>query len=308
MKKLLFTHGIDIDGYGCAVLAKLAWGDSVDIVYADNFDLDDKFVKIWGKTGFAEYNEIFVTDHCLCMALCNMVEKKSNIKKKIKIFDHHSSRIGNQDKFSWVSIISERDGKKESGTSLFYDYLCEKGLLESSDKLETWVELTRLYDTWEWKKLDNQKANDLNTLALSVGREEYIRRLYQDHVLNESFEFNAQECQIIEKYKIDFQKQIKRYVEQIRVVEIDGARAGLVEILDVFKNDIGGEIKKNGNENNIAFLIMPVKDRNTVSLRVVDDNFDVSKVAEKFGGGGHKGAASFPLSNLPKDLISKEKI
>ena len=308
MKKLLFTHGIDIDGYGCAVLAKLAWGDSVDIVYADNFDLDDKFVKIWGKTGFAEYNEIFVTDHCLGMALCNMVEKKSNIKKKIKIFDHHSSRIGNQDKFSWVSIISERDGKKESGTSLFYDYLCEKGLLESSDKLETWVELTRLYDTWEWKKFDHQKANDLNTLALSVGREEYIRRLYQDHVLNENFDFNAQESQIIEKYKIDFQKQIKRYVQQIRVVEIDGARAGFVEILDVFKNDIGGEIKKNGNENNIAFLIMPVKDRNTVSLRVVDDNFDVSKVAEKFGGGGHKGAASFPLSSLPKDLIFKEKI
>ncbi len=308
MKKLLFTHGIDIDGYGCAVLAKLAWGDSVDIVYADNFDLDDKFVKIWGKTGFAEYNEVFVTDHCLSMALCNMVDKKSNIKKKIKIFDHHSSRIGNQDKFSWVSIISERDGKKESGTSLFYDYLCEKGLLESSDKLETWVELTRLYDTWEWKKVDNQKANDLNTLALSVGREEYIRRLYQDHVLNENFDFNAQECQIIEKYKIDFQKQIKRYVQQIRVVEIDGARAGFVEILDVFKNDIGGEIKKNGNENNIAFLIMPVKDRNTVSLRVVDDNFDVSKVAEKFGGGGHKGAASFPLSSLPIDLISKEKI
>jgi len=308
LKKLLFTHGIDIDGYGCAVLAKLAWGDSVDIVYADNFDLDDKFVKIWGKTGFAEYNEVFVTDHCLSMALCNMVDKKSNIKKKIKIFDHHSSRIGNQDKFSWVSIISERDGKKESGTSLFYDYLCEKGLLESSDKLETWVELTRLYDTWEWKKVDNQKANDLNTLALSVGREEYIRRLYQDHVLNENFDFNAQECQIIEKYKIDFQKQIKRYVQQIRVVEIDGARAGFVEILDVFKNDIGGEIKKNGNENNIAFLIMPVKDRNTVSLRVVDDNFDVSKVAEKFGGGGHKGAASFPLSSLPIDLISKEKI
>ncbi len=49
MKKIIFTHGIDIDGYGCAVLAQTVWGGEIDIVYADNFDLDDKFVKVWGE-------------------------------------------------------------------------------------------------------------------------------------------------------------------------------------------------------------------------------------------------------------------
>ena len=47
-------------------------------------------------------------------------------------------------------------------------------------------------------------------------------------------------------------------------------------------------------------MLMPVKARGTVSLRAVKPDFDVSTVASKFGGGGHKGAASFPIQNMPK--------
>lgn len=307
MKKLIFTHGIDIDGYGCAVLAKLVWGDDVDIVYADNFDLDEKFIRLWGKSQFKDYDEIFVTDHCLGMPVCSMVDKTPKIKSKIKIFDHHASRIGNQDKFSWVNIISERGGRKESGTSLFCQYLCGRGLLKSSLESETWVELTRLYDTWEWQKFGVQIANDLNTLALAVGREEYIRRIFQDHTPYEKFAFNEEEKSIIEIFNRNFQRKLDDYIEQIRVVEIDGNKAGYVEILDLYKNDISGAVKKAGNPYGISFLMMPIKDRETVSLRCVDEQFDVSQVASKFGGGGHKGAASFPLKNLPKDLSAKEK-
>lgn len=259
-----------------------------------------------GKTGFLDYDQIFVTDHCLGVPLCNMVDKEPTLRKKIKIFDHHSSRIGNYDKFPWVNIISERHGRKESGTSLFYQYLCEQGLLKESLDDQTWVELTRLYDTWEWTNVGNQKADNLNTLALAVGREEYITRLLGNHSPFEKFVFDEEENVLIEKYKVAFDEQVKKYAQQIRVVDVDGAKAGIVEISDVYKNDIARVIRTSGNEKGIAFLMMPVLDRNTVSLRAVDDSFDVSKVAERFGGGGHKGAASFPMCNLPKECISKE--
>ena len=44
MKRLLFTHGADIDGMGNAILAKLAF-ESIDIIYARNVsDLETKFL------------------------------------------------------------------------------------------------------------------------------------------------------------------------------------------------------------------------------------------------------------------------
>lgn len=114
-KILLFTHGIDIDGYGCAILAKLAFGDDVEIVYADNFDLDDKFiVRVW-QNGYAAKNvkQIFVTDHCPSMAMCAIIDK-SNIKDMLKVIDHHKSRFGNQDKFDFAQLLMKKMAKKNA--------------------------------------------------------------------------------------------------------------------------------------------------------------------------------------------------
>ena len=53
---------------------------------------------------------------------------------------------------------------------------------------------------------------------------------------------------------------------------------------------------------------MPVPERGTVSLRNINPDFDVSSVAKKNGGGGHKGAASFPLNNLNIDIpLARER-
>ncbi len=262
MKKIIFTHGIDIDGYGCAVLAKLVWGENIDIVYADNFDLDDKFETVWDKTGgFAQYDEIFVTDHCFGMTECIKVEMNEEIRKRIKIFDHHSSRVGNQDRFSWVNIVPEKDGRKESGTSLFYQHLAERGLVDEKVDADSWIELTRLYDTWEWTRLGVSRANDLNTLSLAVGRENYIERLLKNHNPSERFEFTNEEKEIIQKYNENFQKQVKNYVNNIQVIEIDGVKAGYVEIMDVYKNDIASTVRELEIGKQISYMLMPVRDR-----------------------------------------------
>ena len=42
------------------------------------------------------------------------------------------------------------------------------------------------------------------------------------------------------------------------------------------------------------------------SIYSVKEDFDCSKFAEKFGGGGHKGAAGFSLDKLPLWLRGKK--
>jgi len=305
-KILLFTHGIDIDGYGCAILAKLAWQENVDIVFADNFDLDDKFILETGKSGFKNYTKIFVTDHCFGIPLCNMIAKNPNLCKKIKIFDHHASRIGKQDQFNWIKIVDGKPNKKECGTSLFYKFLIKKALITPSQTLDEFVELTRLYDTWQWTKSHNQSANMLNTIAMAIGRDEYIELMLAKFAFNEEI-FSYRETKIISDYQKEFNKKLNEYINKIEIIQFGKAKAGFVEIKDLFKNDIAKKVREIPIGKELDFMLMPLQDRPSVSLRNVKPNFDVSQIANQYGGGGHKGAASFPKENMPK-IINNIKV
>ena len=71
----------------------------------------------------------------------------------------------------------EKDGKKVSGTSLFYEYLISHGYLKQTDVLDQLVEWTRQYDIWEWKKHDNYDARKLHILFETSDFEQYFRRI-----------------------------------------------------------------------------------------------------------------------------------
>lgn len=302
-KILLFTHGIDIDGYGCAILAKLVWGDKVDVIFADNYDLDDKFVHTWGETQFKDYSQIYVTDHCPTYALCNMIDRTPSLREKIKVLDHHDTRIGKQDKFDWVQIIDKNpNGMKECGTSLFYKYLVENDLLKETKALDEFVDLTRLFDTWTWK--DSEKKDDakmLDSFASVLNKEKYIEYMIDKVKNNSTFKFNNYEKAYLKNYMtVELPKKIDEYISKIQVVNFEGKKAGYVEVLDKFKNYIGERLKTLPLGEKLDFMLMPIQDRTTVSLRSIKEDCDVGAIASKFGGGGHKGAASIPKWNFMK--------
>ena len=62
---------------------------------------------------------------------------------------------------------------------LFYEYLYKNDLIERNNKLDTFVELIRLEDTWEWTKQGEQgiKAHELSSLFNSMSLEEYISKM-----------------------------------------------------------------------------------------------------------------------------------
>ena len=126
-KVVIFTHGIDIDGYGCAVLAKLAYGDDTQILYADNFDLDQIFVKEWKRGWLNNFDRVFITDHCPSMKLCLAIQEDKELLEKTTIFDHHASRLDEQGSLDWVNIVDQNEKGKQSGTSLFFEYLARNG-------------------------------------------------------------------------------------------------------------------------------------------------------------------------------------
>ncbi|MBP3581739.1 MAG: hypothetical protein J6J33_03190, partial [Clostridia bacterium] len=61
MKVLLFTHKIDIDGMGCAILANLSF-DDVEIVFCETFEINKKVQEYIDDNTIYNYDRVYVTD------------------------------------------------------------------------------------------------------------------------------------------------------------------------------------------------------------------------------------------------------
>ncbi len=297
-KVLIFTHGIDIDGYGGAILGSFAF-ENPKICFAENFNLDKLFQDKWNDGELDKFDRIFITDHCLSYDKCAEVDKDKTLRAKLKILDHHEAR-NDQNDFDFVKVVEKVNGKNVCGTSLFYEYLVNEGLLNKKPSFDKFVELTRAYDTWDWTKNGNLLANELNTLALAMGREKYILHMQNKLSTEREFEFSPDDKLTITNYQIWFRAQLQNMVEKVRVIKFDGYNAGYVETKELFKNDLATAVKKSklAKDEDIDFMLMPITDRGTVSLRNIKENFDVNLIALRHGGGGHPGAASFPIKNL----------
>ena len=184
------------------------------------------------------------------------------------------------------------------GTSLFFDYLVSNKLLKETDAVLKFVELTRQYDTWEWKHIyHNEEANELNLLFNILGREKYISMVLS-HLKNaDVFEFSKDEILLIENFKKEISDLCEKYVSAMKIKEIDGFVVGVIENVEHrCRNDISEVVKlKNIKLDYIAFTL---KDRDTVSFRSIKKDVDVSVVAVKFGGKGHSNASSCPKSEI----------
>lgn len=79
-KKILFSHESDIDGLGCAVLSKIAFGN-VDCIFASNIEkLESIFREFIESHKLDEYDDIYVTDLALYDPSLTMVAE-SPLKK-----------------------------------------------------------------------------------------------------------------------------------------------------------------------------------------------------------------------------------
>lgn len=300
MKVLLFTHEQDIDGMGNVLLASQAF-DELDSVPVKTFEVNEKVgEKIKDGTIYG-YDMVFVTDVCIKEPLLKEISEDEKLREKILVLDHHKSEIeeGN-DKYDFVHIIVENEKGKTSGTSLFYEYLVSHDYLKKNETLDELVELTRQYDTWEWKTIyNNLKARKLHILFEVLGYEEYIQRVKRMILRGEGIHFNEEECAIIQSFDKKFYEDIEGIINGMKLyfVDVNGEtfKIGYVRCPYKYRNDIN-EVVMQDNKYDVDLVGMIMTDMETVSYRLVKD-VDASKVAVYFGGKGHKAASSNPQNN-----------
>ena len=307
MKVLLFTHKSDIDGMGSAVLAKLAFED-VDYVLCETFNLQNEILKYYSDGSIYNYDAIFVTDLWLEEPMLTMVANDSQLKNKFFVFDHHKSVLeGNFNKYSFTTIrISDEKGLC-SGTSLFYEYLISNNLIASDNKaIQDFSELTRKYDTWEWKtQYNDERAHELSLLFDSVGSDGYIELMYQNlskASINE-FKFNELERMLIKNKINQVQEKLSNYAKKVYYEKIFGLKAGIVFIDYEYRNDLAEYFRQNNFDMDFVMLI--ALDYGTISYRNIKDDVNVRLIAEAMGGKGHDKAAGSPISEEQKKELIK---
>lgn len=250
------------------------------------------------------YDLIFVTDLCTRKEVIDLVSNDKLLSNKFFVFDHHKSEISKETlECPFITIKIDDEKGKCSGTSLFYEYLISNNYIKQNDNIDYLVELIRRYDTWEWKTIYNdENAFKLKVLFDILGKQQFISNMYDKLNSNKNV-FTDEELNVIDEKINNTQIEVESIVSDVVIKNIEGINIAIVYNMKYeYRNEVAEYIREKGYD--VSYVIMEIKEKNSASLRVIKDGFDVSLVAKKFGGKGHKEAASCPLSDKLYNYIN----
>ena len=186
------------------------------------------------------------------------------------------------------------------------EYLLENGNIKATPALDRFVELTRLYDTWEWVTVkDEPAAASLTTLFNIVGPDNYVEMMLQKLLANNlSFDFNTFENNLIAAKNKETQEKLKKYAEQIYIREVSGLKAGIAFVDFSLRNEFA-QYLRNINYP-IDFVMMVSLENRTITYRYINKEVKVLEIAESFGGKGHDYAASSPIRKRKMNSLIDE--
>lgn len=289
MYKLL-SHN-DLDGVGCGILAKLAFGKDVRVRYNSVASLNREVE--W----FLENNDketfLFITDLSVNEEMEKRLEVYYQANGNVQMIDHHKTAL-HFNNYDWGHVqVEDDEGKLTSATSLFYEFLVETQHIEPSNAIAEFVELVRQYDTWEWEKNDNHHAQRLNALFFLISIEEFEEKMISRLKSSDHFQFDEFEVKVLDMEEHKIERYIRRKRRELVQSQVGELFAGIV-YAESYHSELGNELgKEYPHLDYIAILNIGGK---RLGFRTIHDDVDVSEVAGHFGGGGHAKAAGCSLN------------
>lgn len=281
----IFTH-TDLDGVGCAVLAKY-YNIDIEIEFCDYDNVNQKV------SDFLDNNialgDLYITDISVSDDVAQRID---NMNTDFILLDHHPTAL-ELNKYKWctVKVEDENTGLKTCGTELFYNWLVEYGYLNKSKVLDKFVEIVRDYDTWRWAELGEKGLirKKINDLLYIYGRDNFIAWCLGSLVSRTFPKLGDTEDMILKLRQEEIDKYVEKKNKEIFTQALCGKVSGFV-FASKFTSELGNRLCKMHPE--IDFVTIINVEDCTVSYRTIKDDIDLGKdVAALFGGGGHPKAA-----------------
>lgn len=273
MKKLCFYHKADLDGKCSAAIVKY-FDPNFELI---PFDYDFKFP--WDQID--KNTIVYMVDVSISV---DEMYKLINTSRKFVYIDHHISKLKDLD-------LSLFEGSQKDGTAaciLTWKYLSENPVPKG-------VELLGRYDVWDNddEVLDYQFG--INALNLNPNDiKKWIKYVFYDDQINNTIKNGS----IIRKYvSVVNKKEINNFSFKMNWKGYD-----VIALNKTSGNSLIFESHKDYLTADILMVFGWTGKIWKISLYTNKKNVDVSQIAKKYGGGGHKSAAGFHCNKLPFEL------
>jgi uncharacterized protein len=312
-KVKLFTHN-DLDGIGCEILGRLAFGDNIDVTIVKNpQDASVKVNEFIAVAGYEDFDKIFITDISVSNEVAQRIEEVN--EGNWILLDHHGT-AEYLNEYRWASVRVDGMMGKEAGTNMFFEFLVMQGFFVKEvyrDALSVLVEKIRRYDCWEWKdRFDDKEAGELNQLFYLVGKKSFVSKYIRKFNTLHQFSFSEgswremfddSDRTVINLDNSKKEAYIDMKEKQMTIKNILGYKVGVV-YSEQYTSELGNVLSERNQE--LDFIAMIDMGTKKVSYRTVHEHVNLGKdVAKVFGGGGHAKASGSQFSSRVLDVAFK---
>jgi len=257
------THN-DLDGAGCSVLIK-RYLDVAHTVYLNYDEIDNYLIR-----NYYNYNKIIITD------LSPSLETAKYLTNYVELFfiDHHITSK------ELTNILDSYHDITKSATLLTYEWLVEMGFDVKSYR--EFANCVNDYDMWHLKINESLKLNMLFSL---MGIDRFVERFLK----NPTVKFDETEKMLLEIEEESKNKYLDNSLKNLNLYTDKSNRKFAVIFAEKYNSELGHHIL---NFTDVVYVFIINAQKKKISLRS-RDGIDVSEIAIKNGGGGHKNAAGF---------------
>ena len=260
----------------------------------------------WKKLGYEntdyipmQYGEDFVFPVCNSDCLIKIYildfsfsrEKMLELHKtyganNVILLDHHKTALEELKGVNNCFIDME-----ESGATLAWDFF------HSDEKRPGIIDFVKDRDLWEWHMY---KSREISALISSYDYDFESWNILREHIAYGFSSAYAEGAAILKTQTKIVNQLVANNSYQYK---IDGYSVMGVNS-PVFQSEIGEKILEVYSDTPFAVIGYSIEGKDIFSLRSRSD-FDVSEVAKKYGGGGHKQAAGFTMPALEKSFYDE---
>jgi len=274
LKPVLIYHADCPDGFGSRFAFWLKYRDEMDYIPAAHGRSTPENL---------EGRDIIFADFSYKPDILLDIRKKA---KSLKIIDHHVSAYNSIIDLGKMAYDEYVYDSKRSGASLCWSYLFP------DKKVPHFINVIEDRDIWKWN------VKDSRSLILYLDSFPYSIEKWQEFLFDfepESSRYNEilMQGSAIERYK---NSTVEVLLKSKHKMVIDGNEIWAVNS-PYLRDDIGDKLLVGAPFSAVYFMD---RDQYRFSLRSSDCGMDVSVIASKLGGGGHRNAAGFTIDNLDK--------
>jgi len=301
MANKVFYHSGCPDGFLSSWIAKQAFdynyvikGEDGDNEYIPiSYDDVEKYRNKILET--CKDNNVYILDFSFPK---DLIEQVAEISKKMVLLDHHKTAKANLQELIDSKRFSDKTNKNyirfdmdHCGAYLTHQYFHEGQNYGRSILVPRIIEYVQDRDLWKWELPESKEVN------AAISSFEYDYEVWNDLMRIRIADLVTQGTSILR-----FQKQmVIRALAHVHVIKVDDSNgnASTFDAINssILQSDIAHAFLESQEHSDIVAVYYITKELsgNLVRVSLRSKLTDVSDIAKKFGGGGHKHAAGFSV-------------